>query len=96
MSLYGCALCDFSCKSIFFNSWRIALRMALDLDRDGDGTYLPVLVDGIPVEEQLHKRFIKFMNSLQKLDNNLTACVALAFNGSRSNVSRSFNHIKKK
>ena len=99
MSLYGCVLWDFSCNSInnFFTAWRIAIRRILDLNRQSHGAYLPMLVNDIPVEGQLHKRVIKFMNNLHKSENSFTKlCLKLALNGSRSNVSRSFNFIKKK
>ena len=99
MSLYGCVLWDFSCKSVnqFFTAWRTAIRRLLDLNRQSHGAYLPMLVDDIPVEGQVHKRFIKFMYSLHNSNNNVTRlCLKLALNGSRSNVCRSYNHIKKK
>ena len=58
---------------------------------------MPMLVNDIPVEGQLHKRVIKFMNNLHKSENSVTKlCLKLALNGSRSNVSRSFNFLKKK
>ena len=73
----------------FFTAWRIAIRRILDLNRQSHGAYLPMLVNGIPVEGQLHKGFIKFMNNLHKSENSVTKlCLKL--------VSRSFNFINKK
>ena len=99
MSLYGCVLWDLSDKSIetFYTTWRVGIRKLLNLPRMTHGKYLPEIVNDIPVECQLHRRVIKFVNSLFDSENSvIKCCTKLALNGSRSVVSRNINYVLSK
>ena len=55
------------------------------------------IVNDIPVECQLHRRVIKFVNSLFDSENSvIKCCTKLVLNGSRSIVSRNINYVLSK
>ena len=65
------------------------MRKLLNWPRMTHGKYLPEIVNDIPVECQLYRRVIKFVNSLLDSENSvIKCCTKLALNGSRSIVSR--------
>ena len=73
------------------------MRKLLNLPRMTHGKYLPEIVNDIPVGCQLHRRVIKFVNSLFDSENPvIKCCTKLALNGSRSIVSRNLNYVLSK
>ena len=93
------SLWDLSDKSIetFYTTWRVGIRKLLNLPRMTHGKYLPEIVNDIPVECQLHRRVIKFVNSFFDSENSvIKCCTKLALNGSRSVVSRNINYVLSK
>ena len=56
--------------------------------------YLPLICEDIPVRLQLYKQFNKYIFNLTRNSNPLLRlCLALALNGSTSNVSKNLNLI---
>ena len=97
--LYGCVLWDYTCKDIkrIFISWRKCIRKLLFIPEQTHCNLLPLLVDDIPVESQLHKSVLKFVAGL--LDSNniySNLCVTLALNGSGSKMCKNINFICQK
>ena len=89
MSLYGSVLCDLSSKQILclYTTWRKCLRQLLKITHVAHCEYLPLIVEDIPIEGQLVKRFVKFDNSVINSNNNiLQFCGQLVTNGSNSAV----------
>ena len=73
------------------------MRKLLNFPRMTHGKYLPEIVNDILVECQLHRRVIKFVNSLVHSENSvIKCCTKLALNGSRSIVSRNINYVLSK
>ena len=80
-----------------YTTWRKCLRQLLKITHVAHGEYLPLIVEGIPIEGQLMKRFIKFYNSVINSDNNiLQFCGQLVTNGSNSAVCKSVMYVKSK
>ena len=96
MSLYGSVLWDMSGKYIekFFVVWRKCMRKLLNLDYKSRSKYLPFIVNDIPVDAQLHRRFLKFFYSTINSDNVcLQMCSKLILLGSQSNACKNINYI---
>ena len=96
MSLYGCSLWDLSspAMSIFFVAWRKCIRRLLDISPRSHSYLLHLLCDDAPVEVQIHRRFVNFMSSCYKSQNDLVALASkLAIAGSRSGACNSLNYI---
>ena len=96
MSLYGSVLWDYSASVVhnFYKTWRRCVRMLVDLPPRTHSIYISHILDDLPIETQLHKRFLKFLNSVLLNDNALLVlCGKLSINGSKSNVCNSFNFI---
>ena len=56
--------------------------------------YLPLLCEDFPIEVQIYKRFIKFINSIAISSNNcMKLCYKLILQGSNSTVCNNLNHI---
>ena len=80
-----------------YTTWRKCLRQLLKIKHVAHGEYLPLIVEDIPIEGQLVKRFIKFYNSVINSDNNvLQFCGQLVTNGSNSAVCKSVMYVKSK
>jgi hypothetical protein len=96
MPLYGCQLWDFSshhCNS-FFTAWRKAIRRLLMISPRSHSNLLHLIVNDLPIEIQLHKRFIKFFYSILHSENPCTRiCAHLALNNSNSLTGKSLNFI---
>ena len=96
ISLYGCVLWDMSSKYItkFLVTWRKFIRRLLKLPYQTHSLYLPYIVNDIPIETQLHKRFLSFFHSIHISNNNiLQLCNKLVQNGSGSIACRNLNYI---
>lgn len=96
MSVYGCVLWDFSnpCVDKFFTAWRKCIRRIFSIPYNSHCRFLSLLCEDLPVDCQLHIRFLKFYQQCLVSNNNcLRLCSILASNGSRSNVCRSLNFL---
>jgi len=63
MSLYGCVLWDFSSDHVkdIYTSWRKSIRSLLRLPWRAHSKLLPVICRDMPVDAQIHSRFLKFL-----------------------------------
>ena len=99
MSLYGCQLWDVSGNDIkiFYVAWRKSIRMLFKLPYKTHCNILHEICCDVPIDFQVHKRIIKFINNIA-LSNN--TCINIAYrlmlNGSNSSVSNSFSFICEK
>ena len=58
---------------------------------------MPCIVNDLPVEIQIHKRFLKFFSLCLNSENNvLQICSRLVINGSNSVMCKNLNHILSK
>ena len=99
MPLYGCQLWDFSKPEVerFYTAWRKAIRVIWRLPYRSHCQLLPLICDDIPVELQLHKRFLKFFQKVITSNNELVKfCGSLAIGGSCSTTCNSLNYIATK
>ena len=96
MPLYGCVLWDYSTLAMnkFFTQWRKGIRTLLNLPVRTHSRYIPLIIEDLPVEYQLYKRFLKFVHNLIKSENKcISLCARLMFNGSSSAASNNVNLI---
>ena len=96
MSMYGSNLWDLSSKdmSIIFVAWRKCIRRLLDLSPRAHSRLLHLLCDDVPVDIQIHRRFVKFFTSCYQSSNKLLALASkLVLNGSRSGTCNSLNYV---
>ena len=87
MDLYGCVLWNLTgnCINTFFTTWRKCIHQLLGNQ---------VLVNDIPMDAQVHKRFLNFFESLIKSSNPVVKlCGQLVLSGSRTTVCKSLNYI---
>jgi hypothetical protein len=96
MSVYGCQLWDFSSNMVnqFFTAWRKCIRRIWDLPYRCHSNLLSFICDDLPVDLQLHKRFLKFIWKAYNSENMCSqVCATLAIAGSSSAACRSLNFI---
>ena len=96
MSVYGSQLWDFSSRHCekFYTAWRKSIRTLLDVPYRTHSALLPLLVDDLPVDMQLHKRFLKFFFSCVHSSNEvISMCSFLALRGSGSNAAKSIEFL---
>ena len=96
MSLYGSVLWDFSSKHVemFYITWRKCIRRLLGLPYRAHNNLLHLICNDIPVDGQLHLRFLNFFVNNLKSDNTcVKLCALLCLRGSRSEASNSLNFI---
>ena len=96
MSCYVCVLWRFSSKEMkfFYTQWRKCIRRLLNISPMTHCKYLPLLFEDFPIEVQIFKRFIKFINSIAISSNNcMKLCHKLILQGSNSTVCNNLNHI---
>ena len=96
MSLYGSSLWNYENIKImqrFLIAWRKCLKRLLDISVKTHSKYLYAVVNDIPVEIQLHRRFVKFIRDCSYGNSCTQLCVQLILYGSRSNACSSINHI---
>ena len=97
MPLYGCCLWDFSGQDVnkFYVTWRKCIRRLLNVPYNTHCKLLYPVVSDIPVEMQLHKRFVNFAREVMLSNNSLIKlCFRLAINGSCSSFCNSYIFIK--
>ena len=90
MPLYGSDLWDFSNAdlTLLFSRWRVCVKRLLKISPLCHGNLLHWIVNDIPVDMQLYKRFIKFLKHLYTTNNYcISLCARLAIEGSVSSVS---------
>lgn len=98
-SFYGCPLWNLSSKymSIFYVTWRKAIRKLFDLPLRTHCDLLPVIANCKHIETQLLCRFTKFIyNALSSQNKSLQLLVNITTHGSRSATASSFNHLLSK
>ena len=96
MPLYGCILWDFWSKTMkrFCIQWRKCLRKLLNLSPLCHSKYLPLIVNDMPLDVQLYKRFIKFICNIINSDNScVSLCGKMMLAGSNSIPCRNLNNI---
>jgi hypothetical protein len=96
MPLYGSPLWDYSSKGVksFYVAWRKSIRQLLKLPYRAHCALLNEICGDLPVDAQLHKRFLFFFRSLAKSTNKCVAlCSKLTLSGSMSAVGNSLNYI---
>ena len=94
MAIYGSQLWDLSCRELdtFFTAWRKAIRFVWRIPNTTHRNLLHLICNDLPVEFQIHKRFIKFFHNVLNSSNQLVrTCGLLASNGSRTSACNSFN-----
>ncbi len=98
MSAYGSVLWDFSSTycQLFYTAWRKCIRRITGIPYNTHCHLLHLICGDYPVDLQLHLRFIKFfMSSRSSKSENIRIYARLAYEGSRSNVSKSWAHMCK-
>ena len=95
MDLYGCVLWKLmgNCINRFFTTWRKCIRQLLGLPIKTHRKYLHVLVNDIPIDAKVHKRFLNFDSVLKSSNPVVKLCGKLVLSGSRSTVCKSLNYI---
>lgn len=94
MPLYGLQLWDLTDKTIesFYICWRKCIRNLLNLPYCTHNDLLQVIVNDIPADCQIHKRYLKFLHDLSHSDNEvMKMCFKLIKNGSNSPSANSFS-----
>lgn len=96
MPLYGSIFWDYSSKYIskFYVTWRKCIRKLLNIPNLTHSKLINLIVDDIPIEIQLYKRFMKFLyKAYNSNNNNISFCTKLMLNGSNSVINNNLTHI---
>jgi hypothetical protein len=96
MPLYGCQLWDMSSRSmnLLFTAWRKCVRRIWKVHPMTHCNLLHLICNDLPVEQQIHKRFLKFLFSILESKNKIIyLCGQLALCGSQSKLGNSINHL---
>ena len=96
MDLYGCVLWNLSsnCMNKMYTMWRKCIRQLLGVPYRTHSKFLHRVVNDIPIESQVHKRFLKFFESILNSCNPIVKfCGQLALSGSSSIVCKNVNYI---
>ena len=96
MSVYGSSLWHFDHSSVdrFFCAWRKCVRRIFRVPPLTHCHLLPGICNDVPIEKQLHSRFINFFSSCINSDNSLVRLLSrLVINGSKSAVSESVSLV---
>ena len=97
MSVYGSALWNFEKVKVvekFLIAWRKCVRRLLDLSYKTKRVLLPAIVNDIPPDVKLHKRFLKFFHACLKSETPAKTCARLITHGiPYSNGAESANFI---
>ena len=99
MPLYGSQLWDFSSNNVnsFYVAWRKCIRRLLQISNLTHNNLLNVLCDDLPVDTQLHKRFLRFAHGIFCSSNScVNICGRVSINGSGSDFCKSLNFISYK
>ena len=85
LSLFGCVLWNLSSKSvdIIYTAWRVIVRKLLNVSYKTHSLYLPLIIEDWSIQTQIHRRFVKFFNSVVHSTNRVIhMCKLLVVNGS--------------
>jgi hypothetical protein len=96
MSLYGCTMWDLQSKAVenFYTQWRKCIRILYNLPSRTHNRFLNVINNEIPVNLQLFRRHIKFVQNIFKCNNKvINVCADLALSGSCSTLCNNMNYI---
>ena len=96
MSLYGCLLWDLSSNSVnMINiAWRKCIRRLFGLPPRTHNALIHAICNDIPIDGQIHIRFLKFMKGCLLSSNPcIQLCARLAIDGSNSDACKSVNFI---
>jgi hypothetical protein len=99
MSLYGSQLWDYSSNECdkFYVAWRKAVRKLFGLPLRTHCILLPEIMSSLPIEVQMHKRFVQFAwKAIHSENVCVSTCASLALDGSLSSVCNSINFISYK
>ena len=99
MALYGGMLLDLTNKDIdrLYVTWRKCIRKLIGIHYRTHSQYLPVICNDIPIENQIHKRYIKFVRGIVRSENEVVSlCGKLSMKGSQSAVSKSIIFLMSK
>ena len=96
MSVYGSPLWNFEhyhCKK-FYVAWRKCIRRFFALPYTTHSRLLYLICDDLPVDMQLHLRFLKFIDTCKNSSNPLISFMyKLSENNPLSNISQSMSYI---
>ena len=95
LSLFGCVLWNLSSKSvdIIYTAWRVIVRKLLNVSYKTHSLYLPLIIEDWSIQTQIHRRYVKFFNSVVHSTNRVIhMCKLLVVNGSGSSVCKSLNY----
>ena len=71
------------------------MRKLLNVSNKTHSLYLPLIVEDYSIQVQIHRKFVKFFNSLVDSTNStVRMCKLLIQNGSGSDVCKSLNYIR--
>ena len=96
MCLYGCQLWDFDDKEVklFYVAWRKTVRRVWNIPQRTHSNFLNYICNDLPIDTQLHVRFIKFIYKIVNSSNICTSlCGKLALHGSMSPTCNSVNKV---
>jgi hypothetical protein len=96
MPLYGCQLWNMSSRSInlLFTAWRKCVRRIWQVHPMTHCNLLHLICNDLPVEQQIHKRFLKFLFSILESKNKIIyLCGQLALCGSQSKLGNNINYL---
>ena len=96
MSVYGSQLWDFDSKKCdkYFVAWRKCIRRLLNVPLKCHSDLLPLLCLDIPVQCQMHVRFLRFMNSCKQSANKIVnICINESLKNHMSFRCRSLSKI---
>ena len=96
MPLYGCQLWNYESDSVnkFYVAWRKCIRRLFNIPIRTHNALLNFICGDIPIDAQLHKRFVKFMYNIMNSKNKcVNICGKLAIYGSQSQTSCSINYV---
>ena len=95
MSLYGSVLWNFSSKHVemFYTTWHKCIRRLLGLPCRTHNNLLHLICNDIPVDGQLHLRFLNFFVNHKSDNTCVKLCALLCLRGSRSEASNSLDFI---
>ena len=99
MALYGGMLLDLTNKDIdrLYVTWRKCIRKLIGIHYRTHSQYLPVICNDIPIENQIHKRYIKLVRGIVRSENEVVSlCGKLSMKGSQSAVSKSIIFLMSK
>ena len=99
MALYGAVLWDVTDPKVnaFCSSWRRCVRKLIKVNARTHSNLLYLVVEDLNIEGQIHRRIVKFLNSILTSQNPiLSRCGNLIKEGSRSSVSQSIRSILSK